>query len=138
MLFYSTKEISASSDQSIPDANLTGQLSGKTSGFPGRIKDFEILDLTSCDAWRGTHLLITSSSDGTIRVWAVNATSSAKEGISSRLLDSYETGNRITCMVAFVMQEPQDMEAIRDSDLDSDDQEEGDESAEESSESDQE
>jgi protein MAK11 len=126
VLFYSTKETSASSDSSstIPDAQFVGQVGGKTSGLPGRIKGFEILDLSNFDKWRGAYLLVTSGSDGVIRIWSLRVKEATSEGLSSTLLDTYETGNRITCMVAFVMQKPQDLEAINESDLDSEEEEE--------------
>lgn len=136
VLFYSTKETSAASDSStIPDAQLVGQVGGKASGLPGRIKGFEILDMSNFDKWKGTYLLVTSGSDGVIRIWALKIKENTSEGLSSTLLDSYETGNRITCMVAFAMEKPQDLEAINESDLGSDEEEE--EAPEESSDSDQ-
>lgn len=136
VLFYSTKETSASSDSStIPDAQLVGQVGGKASGLPGRIKGFEILDMSNFDKWKGTYLLVTSGSDGVIRIWSLQILETTSEGLSSTLLDSYETGNRITCMIAFVMQKPQDLEAINESDLGSDEEEE--EVPEESSDSDE-
>ncbi|EEA22799.1 Protein mak11 [Talaromyces marneffei ATCC 18224] len=132
VLFYSTKETSASSDSStIPDAQLVGQLGGKASGLTGRIKGFEILDLADFDKWKGTYLLVTSGSDGIIRIWSFKIKEATTEGLSSTLLGSYETGNRITCMVSFVMQKPQDLESINESDLGSDKEEE--EAPEESS-----
>jgi protein MAK11 len=136
VLFYSTKEASAASDSStIPDAELVCQVGGKASGLPGRIKGFEILNTSNFDKWKGTYLLVTSGSDGVIRIWALKIKEITSKGLSSTLLDSYETGNRITCMVAFVMQKPQDVEAVNESDLGSDEEEE--EAPEESSDSDQ-
>ena len=136
ILFFSTKETSTSSDSStIPDAQLVDQVGGKASGLPGRIKGFEILDLSNFDKWKGSHLLVTSGSDGVIRIWSLRIKENTSEGLSAALLDSYETGNRITCMIAFVMQKPQDLEAINESDLGSDEEEE--EAPEESSDSDQ-
>lgn len=135
VLFYSTKETSASSDSStIPDAQLVRQVGGKASSLPGRIKGFEILDMSNFDKWKGTYLLVTSGSDGVIRIWSLKINENISEGLSSTLLGSYETSNRITCMVAFVMQKPQDLEAINESDLGSDEEEEA---PEESSDSDQ-
>ncbi|EED15260.1 60S ribosome biogenesis protein Mak11, putative [Talaromyces stipitatus ATCC 10500] len=136
VLFYSTKEASTSSDSSsIPDAQLFGQLGGRTGGLSGRIKGFEILNLSSFDKWKGNYLLVTSGSDGVIRIWTLKIKEAASGGLSSTLLDSYETGNRITCMVAFAMQKPQHPEAINESDLDSDEEKEATE--ESSSDSDQ-
>ena len=136
VLFYSTKENSTTSDSStIPDAQIVSQVGGKASGLPGRIKGFEILDMSNSGKWKGSHLLVTSGSDGIIRIWVLKFKGNTGEGLSSTLLDSYETGNRITCMVAFVMQKPQDMEAINESELGSDEEEEA--PAESSSDSDQ-
>lgn len=62
---------------------------------------------------------MTCGSDGAVRLWSLRAEefraaeseSSDAQGETRQigtLLDTYETGDRITCMVAFVMQQPQE------------------------------
>ncbi|KAK2753583.1 hypothetical protein FQN54_007360 [Arachnomyces sp. PD_36] len=161
IVFYSTKEISQAaakgdkeSENSIPDAAVKGQLGGKTCNLSGRIKEFEILDVSSSSSeLKHDKLVVTCGSDGSIRIWALDSKelageeSSQKKSKSSKkakestpapavpqvgkLLGTYETGNRITCMKAFVMLQP---EEERMSDLDDefgseDDEDEEDESS---------
>lgn len=63
---------------------------------------------------------MTCGSDGVVRLWLLRAEdfraaskpeSSDSQGETRQigtLLDTYETGDRITCMVAFVMQQPRE------------------------------
>lgn len=145
MIFYNTKETSDANDSSIPDAKLITQLGGKSSGLSGRVKDFEILDLADIENWKQNFLLLTCGSDGAVRVWLLKTQSNTKANkqdskksseLAYRLLDTYETGNRITCMVTFVMQRPHALDEIDGSDLESDDLEDEPEAS--SDESDQE
>jgi protein MAK11 len=145
VIFYSTKETREANDSSIPDAKLIVQLGGKPSGLSGRVKDFEILDLADIENWKHHFLLLTCGSDGAVRVWLLktqsNANAKNQEANKSselvyRLLDTYETGNRVTCMASFVMQRPHALDGIDGSDLESDDLE--DEEAASSDESDEE
>jgi protein MAK11 len=145
VIFYSTKETREANDSSIPDAKLIVQLGGKPSGLSGRVKDFEILDLADIENWKHHFLLLTCGSDGAVRVWLLktqsNANAKNQEANKSselvyRLLDTYETGNRVTCMASFVMQRPHALDGIDGSDLESDDL--GDEEAASSDESDEE
>jgi protein MAK11 len=136
VIFYSTGESSSPTDtSSIPDAKVIGQLGGKSNGLAGRIKDFEVLGLANVDNWKKRFLLVTSSSDGVVRLWSLSLQAQKGNGLdefSSQMLDSYETGNRITCMVAFAMQKPRDFEAIDESDSGSDNQDEEEESSSDS------
>lgn len=137
VILYSTKETHPSDDAEslIPDATVRAQLGGKPSGLGGRVKDFEILSLTGIDAWRDQFVLLACGSDGAFRVWLLRAEElqpnyvTHKEGVKSSastprqigtLLDTYETGDRITCMVAFVMQQPEEPSATGDSASESD------------------
>lgn len=133
VIFYSTKETSEAKDSPIPDAKLITQLGGKASGLAGRVKDFEILHFADIENWKHHFLLLTCGSDGAVRVWLLrtqsNADAKKQEGnkcgeLVYRLLDTYETGNRITCMASFVMQRPHALDDVDESDLESDDQEE--------------
>ncbi|KAL9112471.1 MAG: hypothetical protein Q9227_003313 [Pyrenula ochraceoflavens] len=129
ILFYDTDPTSvgttpASSEQIIPEATLKGQLGGKQADSIVRIKDFEILGVPSSDHNEQNFLIVAGSSDGTIKLWTLEKDSllhpkkgstNAKSDLTNgqfqgndtqqigKLLDSYETGNRITCLTAFVM-----------------------------------
>lgn len=146
VLFYSTipeENFGASGDRpqpEVPNCRLLGELGGRDTGLNDRIKDFEILTMSNDgEEEKGTlTIVITGSSDGTIRVWRILApellrsskaggSSTNKENGSMRkgngekidaasrngsaprqvgaLMGKYETGNRITCLAAFVMNE---------------------------------
>jgi len=142
LIFYSTTNTSdsrvegKSTEVSISNCPPLGQLGGRAAGLSGRIKDFEVLHLPSPESSCGMFLIVSGSSDGSIRLWTL-----AQEDLSSRsnttdtlpkentepsseeksnrsatnkeiptaarevgkLIGSYETGNRITCLKAFVM-----------------------------------
>lgn len=138
IIFYSTKETKPSdsddSDSPIPDAQVRAQFGGKACGLSGRVKDFEILSLADSAAWKDHFLLVTCGSDGAVRVWLLRRGEFEKpksgpqngdtKGASQprqvgKLLSTYETGNRITCMVAFVMQKPEDPSAMGESEFES-------------------
>ena len=93
----------------VSDVPVLGQLGGKQAGINGRIKDFEVLKIKD-----GTSevMVVTASSDGAVRLWRVSfeASAGAGETISQvgKLIATYETGNRITCLRAFVMQPPRE------------------------------
>ncbi|CAK4014223.1 related to MAK11 (maintenance of killer toxin-encoding satellite M1 dsRNA) [Lecanosticta acicola] len=79
---------------------IIAQLGGRAAGIEGRVKDFEILEVS------GVLAFVTASSDGAVRIWSVSQTelSSASEGQQcGRLVATHETGNRITCLGAFVL-----------------------------------
>lgn len=140
VLFYSTT-LPALTEATQPDTKskmsicrAVGQLGGGAGGLTSRIKDFEILKPPAMDGF----LVVTSSSDGAIRLWVVDKAdlqeklpdqddSSATElgdtakskpkdpGAKApqlrqigKLLGTYEAGNRITCLKAFIMSEPED------------------------------
>ena len=129
--------------QPLPVAKLVAQLGGRDAGVTGRIKDFTVLRVPSSEG-EGDQLIIpTGSSDGKVRIFAVAArelnearTSSSRtaqkkgEGEGARhvgrLLGTYDTSNRITCLEAFVMI-PRPAGLIDDDDDDSEDGEYGDE-----------
>lgn len=136
IIFFSTKKLrkaEESSGSSMPYAETVAQLGGKQNGLPGRVKDFKILSLRGeAKARDDDFLLVTAGSDGTVRVWMLNGkelsleaqardTPESKDESPSnprqvgRLLNSYETGNRITCLKAFVMLPPEDASASNES-----------------------
>lgn len=124
LVFYSTESDSLEEpveggDTTIPTAPFLFQLGGKAHGQSSRIKEFEILPLQE-NSKTIQFIVITSGSDGALRIWTIKPeeiqkTKQAKRGKPSkpgqpvqvgRLLGAYETGNRITCMKAFIMREP--------------------------------
>lgn len=138
IIFYSTKKLRKAEDDeesSIPYAEAVAQLGGKQSGLPGRVKDFEILSLRDeLKTNKNDFLVVTGSSDGTVRVWLLGGkdlkeTTDSKSGNGSntrqvgKLLNTYETGNRITCLKAFVMLPPEDASALGESEDESEEEE---------------
>jgi protein MAK11 len=124
ILFYSTRtgdlvtapEVEGKEGK-LPNAKLIAQLGGKEKGLEGRIKDFKILPLpTTTASEKSESIIVTASSDGAVRVWRISPSTDLLStgtgtgtGIGGKtkqigaLLGSYETGNRITCLEAFVM-----------------------------------
>lgn len=127
ILFYTTSEVKqqengdAATETSIADATLLAQLGGKASGLSGRVKDFEIVPLKGTENDLGT-FIITASSAGSIRVWHLsmediiphrNSMKSAADVAQvGKLLGSYETGARITCLRAFLMRPARQEEGL--------------------------
>jgi len=134
ILFFSSDVSEPGSD--IPHARLVAQLGGKSAGSSNRIKDFEILDITDDNRSSIWKIIVTGSSDGSIRLWKISKeelagdaeahsnghskgvigdAAPAETGVRSdavhnneprqigQLLGSQETGNRITCIRAFVL-----------------------------------
>ncbi|EXJ79358.1 hypothetical protein A1O3_08860 [Capronia epimyces CBS 606.96] len=116
VLFYNTdKPITSASNEisgdvpSIPKASLCATVGGKSTGVNNRVKDFEILSFANAQNQQQDLAIITASSDGTIRIFrlpvadlqaAANSDTTVQLGT---VIGSYETGNRITCLKAFVM-----------------------------------
>ncbi len=122
ILFYATgkgsgtTQAASTSDAMIPESTLQAYVGGKPVGISTRIKDFEILFLPAAPAESGDLAIATASSDGTVRLFSLatsdllQAVSSGKHAQLGKMIGSYGTGNRITCMKAFVMQPPHDIE----------------------------
>ncbi|KAM5345356.1 hypothetical protein ACJ41O_011218 [Fusarium nematophilum] len=127
VLFFSTKDedLTKPDDEtgddnkkkargSLPTAKLLGQIGGRAGGVEGRIKDFVVVK-SGTDS--STLYVAGGSSDGRIRLWRVTAKAlqgkATKSGVAKgdkagaatlgKLLGTYETQNRITCMTAFMM-----------------------------------
>lgn len=118
ILFYNANTSAPSGDvdggtpkaDALPACKLLAQLGGRQAGVGTRIKDFDVL-LVSQDEDAGAqraYIVVTACSDGAVKVWMLNAgdlesdVSSAAKQVG-KLLGSYETANRITCMKAFAM-----------------------------------
>ncbi|KAL8857011.1 MAG: hypothetical protein Q9178_006416 [Gyalolechia marmorata] len=131
VIFFSMAQDRTPSQVSqIPVWPAIGQIGGGVAGFGSRIKDFEFLTVRGEHDIARAPLVVTGSSDGAIGVWTLDSVSSlgrravhvsdASNGITGkhgdrttsggvpglgRLLGKYETGNRITCLKAFVLAE---------------------------------
>ncbi|KAH7326371.1 WD40-repeat-containing domain protein [Stachybotrys elegans] len=117
--FFSTRASDLSKAESTEDkepgldiAKAIGHLGGKEDNVSGRIKDFVVL---SSESNAGTIYVAGGSSDGKLRLWRVESKDlyAACERSSKqqqpdqqtvgKLLGTYETRNRITCMAAYLM-----------------------------------
>ncbi|KAL1871852.1 Protein mak11 [Paecilomyces lecythidis] len=142
VIFYSTKNTQTSrnedGEEQIPDAVVVAQLGGKPCGLSGRVKDFELLELDGPGPYKDSFAIVTGGSDGIVRVWLLakndlNIQKTKKSGEDSKkdaasprqvgtLLGTYETGNRITCLKAFVMRQSDEASASDDSDFESEEE----------------
>ncbi|TKA72429.1 hypothetical protein B0A55_05399 [Friedmanniomyces simplex] len=100
----------ADDEDKLPLCPCVAQLGGSAAGIGGRIKDFEILEIQTEEASAPpTRLVITASSDGAIRLWSLGELFAESEGGESAprqvgsLIGTLETGNRVTCLGAFVL-----------------------------------
>ncbi len=113
ILFYSTspKDLISTpaaegKESPLPSARLTAYIGGKEAGISGRIKDFTLIKIK--EGKTGSIVTIGASSDGSIRLWKLPAGDLVPRGENGarqvgHSLGVYETGNRITCLKAFVM-----------------------------------
>ena len=122
----------------IPNVQAIGQVGGNFDDLKGRIKDFDILRLPAVDGSTENLLVVAGSSEGAIRLWLLDPTRLMAENANlvrspnsglddlpngkgeanilkrpsipqiGQLVGVYETGNRITCLKAFVMSNPND------------------------------
>ncbi|KAL8905950.1 MAG: hypothetical protein Q9207_002331 [Kuettlingeria erythrocarpa] len=120
----------ADNNRQIPVYPILGELGGDAEGSKSRIKDFEMLSAPRFQGLSPSSFIVTASSEGLIVLWALDLRTSLKQHPSSvhpvetskrfngcgagsrapttsthigRLLGRYETGNRITCLKAFIM-----------------------------------
>ena len=106
----------------IAEATVLAELDGKAAGVMGRIKDFEVMSLPSLDEERNEVVLVAASSDGSIRMWQIHENEVLSQFPSSKkrtevsnigkLIGTYETGSRITCLRAFLMLPPRTGEGL--------------------------
>ena len=105
-------------DEKLPSCKCVAQLGGQAAEISGRIKDFELLRVETRPT--ATLLVLTASSDGAVRLWTlpdslgVVKSTSAGTGKQTEnaesppvqvgsLIGTLETGSRITCLGAFVL-----------------------------------
>lgn len=113
ILFYSTSPedlisipVAEGKESPLPSAKLTAYMGGKEAGLSGRIKDFTVIKIE--DGKTGSLAIVGGSSDGSIRLWKLSTADLISRGQKGAMqvghfLGVYETGNRITCLKAFVM-----------------------------------
>ncbi|GAB7337589.1 hypothetical protein MBLNU457_g2897t1 [Dothideomycetes sp. NU457] len=119
IIFYAINDatsLSEATDSNYAVCKPFAQLGGAEAGIPGRVKDFEVLSLPSASADSKTLAFAAASSDGAVRIWTLDSASlqAAKDAQKAEsaavqvgdLTATLETGNRITCLAAFVMDEP--------------------------------
>ncbi|KAI1393209.1 WD40 repeat-like protein [Hypoxylon trugodes] len=117
ILFFSTKSedlahgkptSEGKGKSSLPLAKFIAQLGGKDVGVSGRIKDFTAVRVEGKDG-KDSFVIAAGSSDGKLRVFKVtvaefeDARKLKKVQTIGKLLGTYETQNRITCVEAFAM-----------------------------------
>jgi len=140
IIFYSTTELrqmEEDEESKIPLATPVAQLGGKQASYPGRIKDFAVLSLEDqAKEIRDGFLVVTGNSEGTVRIWKIDAKDLAvtkKSKGSSKVKDTttrqvgnlvstYETGNRITCLASFIMLPAEDPSTLFDSEEESEEE----------------
>lgn len=130
ILFFSiSQEAAESADaQSLPSVTCLAELGGHSEGISGRIKDFDVLRLPTTSAEGDSRLLVVAgSSDGAVRIWRLFSSDVSSHSDRAdpddgrangktngelkvipqvgRLIGTLETGNRITCLGSFVMDE---------------------------------
>ncbi|KAJ4342792.1 Protein mak11 [Ascochyta clinopodiicola] len=129
VLLYDTSSTTQDEDaegkkDDLPSSKLIAQIGGPAAGITGRIKDFEVLPYSVTN--KSQYLVVTGSSDGTVRLWLINASELQSDvetekgsGFAAnqigRLLATYSTGTRITCLKAYPMNgKPEEEEEIVD------------------------
>lgn len=131
VIFYSTTETQQPEDDTdspIPLSVSLAEVGGKPCGLPGRVKDFEVFNLKEYPAAKSDDLLVvTGNSTGSVRIWSVDAEDLTGKEQVGKLLNTYETTNRITCLKSFVMLPSEDPSTLEDLDEDDDDEEEDEE-----------
>lgn len=115
--FFTLDALVESSDNKLPTIHCIAQIGGREADITGRIKDFEVLALSNSKeesdpaSALANWIVVTASSDGAVRLWSVfeedlamglGDTKKAPRQ-TGRLIAMHETGNRITCLGAFVM-----------------------------------
>lgn len=117
ILLYNTDATSEDAEATkkkddIPSSKLIAQIGGPGAGITGRIKDFEIVPVPGTNDEK--YFVVTGCSDGTVRTWALDIAElkdspggEKGKGFAAKqvgkLLGTYSTGTRITCLKAFAM-----------------------------------
>ncbi|KAK5943659.1 Protein mak11 [Knufia obscura] len=112
ILFFDTTQAS-DPQEDIPVLNPVAYMGGEKHSIQNRVKDFKILDLAKHE-YPG-YLVVVGCSNGEVRLLMVNKSELNKPSSDDGLVGSaakevYATGSRITCLEAFVMLPPHDIE----------------------------
>ncbi|KAK4226083.1 WD40-repeat-containing domain protein [Podospora fimiseda] len=109
VLFFDTAEENIkepAEGKDLKTAKFVAQIGGKETGLTGRVKDFTVLAMED-EQGKRSWVVVTAGSDGVLRVWKLEAedlASGKEEGKKvGKLLGTYGTQNRITCLEAFIM-----------------------------------
>lgn len=121
VLFFSHDYTEQSTEELLPVIKPFAQIGGPTSEAAStRIKTLTFVEVSNLD--NGSIICITGSSDGCTRLWLLTSdclvpppapdSTTTDEVVTSakqigRLLATYQSGNRITCLGAFVMDAPE-------------------------------
>ncbi|KAK5693475.1 Protein mak11 [Elasticomyces elasticus] len=110
LFFRTSTDAVADAKEKLPLCSCVAQLGGPGAGISGRIKDFEIVDVQVEEAPAlPVRLVVTASSDGAVRVWNMKEQSAGVEESEDlpkqfgSLIATLETGSRITCLGAFLL-----------------------------------
>jgi protein MAK11 len=110
-------------DNNLLLAKAIWQIGGRAAGIISRVKDFEALPLEA-EGGSASAVVVTASSDGAVRVWYVDAEElaqgSSKADVKQigTLVGTHDTGDRITCLRAFVMLPPQEDDDFQEDEVD--------------------
>ncbi|KAF2149768.1 WD40 repeat-like protein, partial [Myriangium duriaei CBS 260.36] len=104
--------VDTKAEDKLPVCACVAQIESATLSSAGRIKDFELLEV-SASGISFDLVFVTASSDGAVRLWGIQSASLTSEAKTSgkivtpkqvgTLLGVRETGNRLTCLTGFVM-----------------------------------
>ena len=112
ILFFDATKMGSGGEDQITVFNPVAYTGGQEHLVNNRIKDFQILNLTK-HGYPG-YLVVIGCSNGDVRLIAIEGNELAKQRsggvIGKACPDAYQTGNRITCLVAFVMLPAHDIE----------------------------
>ena len=125
-------EDESNGDTAVLQYHCLGSLGGKELGSEGRVKDFECIEVALAPQPDGSKIIITAGSDGIVSLWQIESMELSSvpssgsngsdrvgkgdelRGIAStpkinsdpqvgHLLGKVETGNRVTCLKAFLL-----------------------------------
>ncbi|KAL9605147.1 MAG: hypothetical protein Q9219_000081 [cf. Caloplaca sp. 3 TL-2023] len=129
-LTHRSETVASSDPHPIPTCRALGEIREGIGGSTSRTKDFEVLRVSRDGNPPVSTFIVTGNSEGSIRVWEIELspkleqmqsrddTAKASNGVNNDhkgsdiaqvitqvgwLLGEYQTGNRITCLKAFIM-----------------------------------
>ena len=111
ILFFNTQNLSE--EETLPTLNPFAFIGGQQQSISARLKDFQLLNLTS-HGFEG-HAVAIGCSNGDVKVIMIKDSELLQpekndSPIGQACSGTYSTGSRITCLVGFVMLPPHDIE----------------------------